>query len=198
MHTPPPIAEEPSNQYNRPPQNNTLKVVLWISGGCLVMFCVALAAVAALMGPIMKQANRGKNSSVCLSNIKQQLTGMIMYSADWDDRMPMAKGWMDNVMPYIKNEDILRCPDLPVGSHGYAYNDLLDKIEATTIATPDTCVMIYETSDLTRSAHGHTDTLPKPSRHNGNSIAYTDGHARKQPETWRPTMNQDPKKSIRP
>ncbi len=198
MHTPPPIAEEPPNQYSRPPQNNTLKIVLWISGGCLVMFCIAVAAIAALMGPIMKQAQRSQTTGACLSNVKQQGMGMLMYSADWDDKMPMANGWMDNIAPYIRNEDILRCPDLPVGMHGYAYNDLLDNISNVAIAEPANCVMIYETSDLTRNSHGHTDTLPRPSRHNGNSICYSDGHAKKQPETWRPTMNQDPKKSIRP
>ena len=55
----------------------------------------------------------------CLSNLKQQALGMIMYAADYDDRFPLAPNWHDATMRYVKNE--FHCP-LATAKWSYAMN----------------------------------------------------------------------------
>lgn len=45
--------------------------------------------------------------SEALSNAKQVATAVMIYSADYDDAMPLKDGFSDSVMPYIKNQDLL-------------------------------------------------------------------------------------------
>jgi hypothetical protein len=149
---------------------------------------------------VFKQAKTSAVKTACLSNVKQLNVALIMYTADWDDTMPPSAKWMDEVNPYVRTETLYHCPALKNQSFGYGYalNDLLNKMAVSKIAEPMNCVTIFETSQLNRNAIGHTDTLPRPPRHGSNSIGYADGHASAKPETWQPTMDQDPKNPIRP
>ena len=128
--------------------------------------------------------------SSCQSNLKQAMLGILQYAQDYNDTYPTARKWIDEVMPYVKNEQIFRCPALPEGSnYGYALNQNLDKIQMAKMDNPAQTVAIYETSDLTRNAFGVADE--RAYRHlGGSNLAFADGHIK-----WF-AQGQEPKASV--
>ena len=117
-----------------------------------------------------------RTRSSCQSNLKQAMLGILQYAQDYDITYPTANKWMDNVMPYVKSEQIFRCPSLPEGSnYGYALNQNLAGLSMAQMNNVAQTVAIYETDDLTRSAFGAGDE--RAYRHGGGSnIAFADGH----------------------
>ncbi len=128
--------------------------------------------------------------SSCQSNLKQMMLGILQYSQDYNETFPTARKWIDNVMPYVKNEQIFRCPSLPDGdNYGYALNQNLDGLGLAKMNNPAQTVAIYETNDLTRNAFGVADE--RAYRHlGGSNIAFADGHIK-----WF-AQGQEPKESV--
>ncbi len=114
----------------------------------------------------------------CQSNLKQAMLGIIQYAQDYNETYPTARKWIDNIMPYVKSEQIFRCPALPDGSnYGYALNQNLDGLQMAKMDNVAQTVAIYETSDLTRNAFGVADE--RAYRHlGGSNIAFADGHVK--------------------
>ena len=79
----PPVQHQP----NPPAQKSNANVVVLIIIGSVGCLCVVLAILAAILFPVFSQAKMSAKKSACLSNIKMQSTGMLMYSVDWDDRV---------------------------------------------------------------------------------------------------------------
>ncbi len=118
----------------------------------------------------------GKRRSSCQSNLKQTMLGILQYSQDYNENFPTARKWVDGVMPYVRSEQIFRCPALPVDqNYGYAYNQNLNALSQSKMDKVAQTVAIYETDDLTRNAFGVADE--RAYRHMGGSnIAFVDGH----------------------
>lgn len=102
----------------------------------LLVVIAIIAILAAILFPVFAQAKSAAKKTQCLSNIKQLNLGLIMYAGDNDDfYMKRVNGtntagvehWWDFVRPYVKNEQIQKCPDYqpaanrPVELHGYGY-----------------------------------------------------------------------------
>lgn len=115
--------------------------------GCLAL---ALIPVAIFLYPVFAHSTSGHRSS-CLSYVKQTGTACQIYAADVDDRFPLAytfdfpsdwdklsddqkrerhpaKRFSDEIMPYLKNDQMLQCPidayeskihDLQPGREGF-------------------------------------------------------------------------------
>lgn len=95
----------------------------------LLVVIAIIAILAAILFPVFAQAKAAAKKTVCLSNLKQIGLGMMMYVTDHDDRyapwaanIPPINGGNINfmppdlqIMPYIKNEQIWRCPMDPGG-----------------------------------------------------------------------------------
>jgi prepilin-type N-terminal cleavage/methylation domain-containing protein/prepilin-type processing-associated H-X9-DG protein len=90
----------------------------------LLVVIAIIAILAAILFPVFAQAREKARSATCQSNLKQLMTGVKMYSQDYDEismhylwSNPNASGqyftWMENVNPYIKNEGIHQCPSAP-------------------------------------------------------------------------------------
>lgn len=98
--------------------------------GCLLL---VLIPVAAILYPIFASARPNSHPSSCISNVKQTITGCQIYAADVDDRLPLAytfdfpadwdklssnqqkeqhpaKRFSDELMPYIRSNQMLQCP----------------------------------------------------------------------------------------
>lgn len=83
----------------------------------LLVVIAIIAILAAILFPVFAQAKTSAKRSVDLSNVKQISLGVIMYSGDNDDMMPMYRmvdngadwwtsrmhSWKDGTLPYIKN-----------------------------------------------------------------------------------------------
>lgn len=91
----------------------------------LLVVIAIIAILAAILFPVFAQARKKARQTACLSNTKQISLAVIQYSQDYDEMMP-ANGTpntatpppnnprnsaFERTMPYIKNADVLHCPD---------------------------------------------------------------------------------------
>ena len=98
----------------------------------LLVVIAIIAILAAILFPVFAQARAKARQTACLSNQKQIGTSMLMYVQDYDEMMPLRIGdvenfanpgvranWLTGIMPYLKNLQVLRCPDaVPATSSG--------------------------------------------------------------------------------
>ncbi len=78
----------------------------------LLVVIAIIAILAAILFPVFAQAREKARQTACLSNMKQQAMGVMMYSQDFDEMYPLgsylltgmvtAVTWQDLVEPYIK------------------------------------------------------------------------------------------------
>jgi prepilin-type processing-associated H-X9-DG protein len=128
-----------------------------------------IAAILAMTAAPQSSAATASSSTVCISNMKQLALAGIMYSNDYDDRLPASDNWKSVEMPYIKNTSIFHCPDDPrAGAVSYRMSDFISRALMSKIAEPAATVLDYEGQDGYLVAR-HT---------NRGSVAYTDGHAK--------------------
>jgi prepilin-type processing-associated H-X9-DG protein len=92
----------------------------------LIVVIAVIAVLAALLFPVFAQARAKAREAVCLSNFKQQATGIMLYMQDYDQLMPAAyygdsSGFSPPDMllgqflqPYLKNMQVFDCPGDPV------------------------------------------------------------------------------------
>ena len=191
--------ESSPNRYPAPPRQR-LPAWVWGLGACACLPIIGVFALALLATPIFRRIKEAQREAgrtmICLTNVKQIAMGMQMYSQDYDERYPLAAGWMDRVVPYsgnggVKDKLTLQCPTVQAvhpGDYGYAYNsDLSGKLQSKVVAAALT-QMVYDSTHMERSASDRVASLPSPARHrtramrrNGgraNIMGYADGHAK--------------------
>lgn len=158
-------------------------------GGCAV---VTLYGLGLLLGIVFGSFRNVHNSITCQTNIHFLARGFSVYVEDSDDRLPPSSGWVDRVNPYVTAERYFHCPAVSRAGepqYGYAMNSLVSAGVRAKVARPDMAAMLFDSTNLSRSAADALQTLPKPGRHNtkaakghpakpGNFIAYLDGSAR--------------------
>jgi prepilin-type N-terminal cleavage/methylation domain-containing protein/prepilin-type processing-associated H-X9-DG protein len=85
----------------------------------LLVVIAIIAILAAILFPVFSRAREKARQTSCLSNVKQQATGVIMYAQDYDETYAMSVytpdgatlvTFFDQVYPYMKNNDIFICP----------------------------------------------------------------------------------------
>ena len=182
-------------------------------GFTLIELLVVIAIIAILAGilfPVFARARAKAKQTQCLNNVKQLQLGMIMYASDYDGCNPSsdantltgALAWQLAIQPYVKNWDIVLCPDdnlpfdvagtvNPVRRSGYGMNLWMSGMPESYIVYPVNAMGIMD------AKVGSIDALadlPIPPRHNdGSNISFVDGHAK-----WMKTQsvpdpaNQDP------
>lgn len=147
--------------------------------GALVL--VILGVVSAVLFPIFAQ-RKSDGPTPDLSDMKQLAIGLIMYGADWDDRMPPAESWFDRVNLYIQNEAVAVCDGLDEpgpGQFGHALHRPMAAARLDTLEHPERTVLVLDSMDLSRNAVSDLSQLPRPGRNEGrNTIAYADSHVR--------------------
>ncbi len=136
----------------------------------------ATPALAALPGFL------GANSlNSCQSNQKQIMLGILQYTQDYDEKYPPARKWIDVVMPYVKSEDIFKCPAVTKAGNGYAYNSKFSQISLSAISEPARTINIYETSNLSRNVFAPFNGRAYRHQQGGESgmnIGFADGHVK--------------------
>ena len=118
-----------------------------------------------------------QSAADCRSNMKQLGLGFMMYTCDYDEKHPPAGKWCDVIAPYLKNEELYRCP-ADDSDHSYAMNTTLDGRPLDEIRVPAATILLFESSTGKRNAVDAGDSLCDPPRHaEGNTFIYDDGHA---------------------
>ncbi len=86
----------------------------------LLVVIAIIAILAAILFPVFAQAREKARAISCLSNLKQAGLAFNMYTQDYDENCvpqevgsPIKHGgyWYVLMQPYIKNWDMMRCPD---------------------------------------------------------------------------------------
>jgi prepilin-type N-terminal cleavage/methylation domain-containing protein/prepilin-type processing-associated H-X9-DG protein len=92
----------------------------------LLVVIAIIAILAAILFPVFAKAREKARQTSCLSNTKQIGLGLMMYSQDYDERLVPrvirrsdgvyleALSWRRNIYPYIKNQDVFKCPSNPL------------------------------------------------------------------------------------
>ena len=106
----------------------------------LLVVIAIIAILAAILFPVFAQAREQARKTACLSNMKQIGTALYMYAQDYDETLPERYGaccgstaygdydyyqgvgyertWKSMLFPYIKNQDIYKCPSNDARNHG--------------------------------------------------------------------------------
>jgi len=108
----------------------------------LLVVIAIIAILAAILFPVFARAREKARQTSCLSNVKQIMTGVLMYAQDYDEVLPVASHWdaLDNtapsttytiwyesIYPYVANWQIFICPSQKRanpqgGAPGYGWN----------------------------------------------------------------------------
>lgn len=82
----------------------------------LLVVAATIALLAALLLPVVSQVRRKSAQAVCFSNLKQLAAGMLLYSEEYDQSLPLALNrrpgeealfpmtWMRRLQPYVKSQ----------------------------------------------------------------------------------------------
>jgi len=152
-----------------------LMLFFTIIGGCAVLLVLIVVAGTALMLPYFEGSKLAARRSICVSNAKQLSSAFLMYSQDWDDRLPLANSWYDGAMPYVKNTQIFVCPARPGVPNGYAFNSVLDGARTDWVTNPAAQPLAFESLLGARNGSDLLQSFFTP--HDGmGTMAYVDGH----------------------
>jgi len=86
----------------------------------LLVVIAIIAILAAILFPVFARAREKARQASCQSNLRQLGLAVLMYSQDYDETYPAFAYTPDGssfftafdaVVPYIKNQQILACPD---------------------------------------------------------------------------------------
>jgi len=128
------------------------------------------------MTPEQLAAARGQVSrEVCQSNLKQLAMAVLMYAADWDGQLPALGEWTDRINPYMRNDELLRCPSDPVADCSYAFNAALEGLALKDIPAPGETILLFEAKVGERNVAGGA---AEAAAHHGDVVyvAFADGH----------------------
>src|SRR5438309_7840989 len=86
----------------------------------LLVVIAIIAILAAILFPVFAQAREKARQAACLSNCKQMALGVMQYTQDYDELLPVigdngqCRGrWQWQIFPYVKNGQVFTCPNLP-------------------------------------------------------------------------------------
>lgn len=143
----------------------------WLKG-CGIAAVVVLAGLGFWIGPVVydffkaglfDKTSKRKYDGASIDNLKAMHMAMMVYHES-EEMFPDSAAWMDAIETRIRTFDMsnkesekkLVAPqyrDEP-GNYGYAMNDLCSRKYKDDIPEPAKTQLIFESSDLTRNAHG--------------------------------------------
>lgn len=171
---------------------------------CLYLFAL-LTGLGAMGLWIVISWRRNMTTEICPSNLKEIALGMLMYSQDYDDKLPPAifhdktVGWAMALHPYSVNYATFQCPyeghtapRLPQpnqpGFTDYWMNSNLSGVKEEKIKNPAQLIMLgdgdggspastasYAINELPSEWRTSSDS-PAKRHHGGANYAFLDGH----------------------
>ncbi|MCS7253830.1 MAG: prepilin-type N-terminal cleavage/methylation domain-containing protein [Armatimonadota bacterium] len=90
----------------------------------LLVVITIFAILAAILFPVFARAREKARSTGCISNMRQHGLAFQMYLADYDGVYPPFPQWKSRLDPYMKNQDMWKCPSRPQlpWYYGHGYN----------------------------------------------------------------------------
>ena len=111
----------------------------------LLVVIAIIAILAAILFPVFAKAREKARQTSCLSNLKQIMLGALMYTGDYDEKMPVSRTWCNRpdhstndqyyqqIHPYVKNWQLFACPSQPGGgcvNNAIRHHGVNDKVSA--------------------------------------------------------------------
>jgi prepilin-type N-terminal cleavage/methylation domain-containing protein/prepilin-type processing-associated H-X9-DG protein len=193
----------------------------------LLVVIAIIAILAAILFPVFARAREKARQTSCLSNMKQLVLAFQMYCQDYDETTPLnmdyttpeISRWYNTLTPYIKNDQLYRCPSVPRLERAYAqpyqwgYYHLSESdhnvygggISLASIKHPAELMAFGEVKERGTSNHGcfslmgtanpwGYDTGALDQHNKGMNCGMVDGHAKWLPEQhlegeWSTTPN---------
>jgi len=92
----------------------------------LLVVIAIIAILAAILFPVFAQAREKGRQTQCVSNIRQNIQAVLMYTSDYGGTYPFGVGGTGNMVvhlfdllhPYRKNQGVLTCPSYPGANNG--------------------------------------------------------------------------------
>jgi len=137
-----------------------------VSGFTLIELLVVIAIIAilaAILFPVFSRARENARRSSCQSNLKQIGLGIMQYTQDYDERMPINYGTGYHGTPYSSPEDYHSFSNPPAG-HGTWMASVFPytkswQILACPSATPDAVYPPVGNDDTSYNANGMVITI---------------------------------------
>jgi prepilin-type N-terminal cleavage/methylation domain-containing protein/prepilin-type processing-associated H-X9-DG protein len=90
----------------------------------LLVVIAIIAILASILFPVFARARENARRSSCLSNLKQIGLGIMQYTQDYDEKLPLyfysgsvLGNWASVSQPYVKSTQLFECPS---GGQKYA------------------------------------------------------------------------------
>jgi prepilin-type processing-associated H-X9-DG protein len=126
------------------------------------------------------------HSVQCMSNMKQLALGTLMYSEDFDERLPVAAQWSEKIAPYLKKAaqsetnhsgDPFLCPAAESPA-SYGMNAALSGVSMSDMEVAQVNVLLFEADAPNRSFAGGVQDVARERHDGAPNFAFADGHAK--------------------
>ncbi|MBI5832865.1 MAG: DUF1559 domain-containing protein [Armatimonadetes bacterium] len=164
----------------------------------LLVVIAIIAILAAILFPVFAKAREKARMSSCQSNLKQLGTAFTQYTQDYDEKYPFGHcgpwdgsvadvRWNVAVQPYIKSQQVFRCPSNTNNNWAWNYggNAWSDGFEGKSLAAvtrPANKILVLDWNDNISGppeAFGDWRGQINYTIHNEmNNILFADGHVK--------------------
>lgn len=127
--------------------------------------------------PVFHTARLNAVKASCQSNLKQLGLAALQYAQDSNEKFPDASHWQEELLPYVRNPALFKCPGAPNLEFGYAMNVALSGFHLTLLEDPSRTPLFFDANLGCANAAGGRESLCNPPRHlERNNIVFADGH----------------------
>ena len=176
-----PVNHDSASAMHQPARSRFMLVHVFAIILVLVVFLAALLKPSPLTDYIANVRNKEKLTN-CLSNSKFIGLAMVMYSDDYDGKLPPVKNWQPDIQPYIKRTDVFNCPSAKDIRYSYGMNNQIGNKPLQKIKEPATTALAFDCSLPKTNAWGSRKAVDFRHRVDSKNIAnfvFADGHAAK-------------------
>lgn len=174
----------------------------------LLVVIAIIAILASILFPVFARARAKARQSACMSNLRQLGNALMMYADDYDEMLPLwslvggnpdgsgrlpgpSYTWDTQLLPYMRNQQLLICPDNPYGRtyRSYALPRYVSGQPLGVFPNVTETVLLFEKGryapgeweDATgENFHQSTSMYPTPQyfHFEGKNFLFVDGHVK--------------------
>lgn len=161
---------------------NSFVTNLKIVGIACAIVTVVVAVASVILFPIFAGSQRQPRRNLDIVNAKMVALAFIMYSSDFEDRLPSASHWEDQLLvrpDYIQGNYRIVISDSP--PRRIAMNVFLSEKNMARVREPENTVLDFTCNAAHKNAYGGFELLNVPPKGTNATVALVDGHVQAKP-----------------